>query len=506
MIILAFAAFLVLLRVVYSIGEMICERDLPRNTIWGLFTALALFCLCAPAFGQAVREDVPLQTTGPDTPMPNGNLPQALWLANSTVQVCAHPVVNGVCLPIATYNDSNKDAICPPTAPLTQLPGFTCTASTGSAANVGFWYAGGIIDYLVTSPYGSFGPFTISQGLPGTGSFVSTTETSPQSVSGQLNTPTLGNQAGNVLIPPAVTGYTGTDGTKLMLGVGTFTPGDCLDMSANLSVQDAGQPCPVTSGTGISGLTANYLPLGATATTISGNSHIDDGATTTGTVTISEPVTIGGAFNLPAQGTATSSNNYANFSYFLGLSYWNGTASVSDQWTQNTFLCAFANCGATPTTNFDIIGPATLAGTGMGVEQNPALAATSGSNTPTPSLFLRGYTWNGTTSIPDDWSLVGTFGTGTSPTANLTLSKPRGTTGAATFTVAAGMAVTGGTPGIQLTPAAFATYGACNSGAEGTEEAVTNSTTNTWGATVTGGGTSHIKMYCDGTQWTVEAK
>jgi len=37
-------------------------------------------------------------------------------------------------------------------------------------------------------------------------------------------------------------------------------------------------------------------------------------------------------------------------------------------------------------------------------------------------------------------------------------------------------------------------------------EAVTDSTTNTWGGTITGGGADHVLAYCDGTNWTVAAK
>jgi hypothetical protein len=66
------------------------------------------------------------------------------------------------------------------------------------------------------------------------------------------------------------------------------------------------------------------------------------------------------------------------------------------------------------------------------------------------------------------------------------------------------LSYTGG--GIQLSPRAFATLSACSSGNEGELESVNNSTTNTWGATITGGGSDHVLAYCDGTNWTVAAK
>lgn len=59
---------------------------------------------------------------------------------------------------------------------------------------------------------------------------------------------------------------------------------------------------------------------------------------------------------------------------------------------------------------------------------------------------------------------------------------------------------------IQPKAAAFSTLAACAAGTEGTTAAVTDSTTNAWGATVTGAGTFHVLAYCDGTAWTVAAK
>lgn len=59
-------------------------------------------------------------------------------------------------------------------------------------------------------------------------------------------------------------------------------------------------------------------------------------------------------------------------------------------------------------------------------------------------------------------------------------------------------------PGQQ--PVAFSTLPACASGIEGTNRAVNDSTTVTWGATITGGSTNHVQAYCDGTNWTVGAK
>jgi hypothetical protein len=55
----------------------------------------------------------------------------------------------------------------------------------------------------------------------------------------------------------------------------------------------------------------------------------------------------------------------------------------------------------------------------------------------------------------------------------------------------------------KITPGLFSALPTCNSGNEGEQGAVTDSMTNTWGATITGSGTDHVLAYCDGTNWTV---
>lgn len=59
---------------------------------------------------------------------------------------------------------------------------------------------------------------------------------------------------------------------------------------------------------------------------------------------------------------------------------------------------------------------------------------------------------------------------------------------------------------MTLTPRVFSILGACNSALAGSIAAITDSTTNTWGATITGGGSDPVIGYCDGTNWTVMGK
>lgn len=63
-----------------------------------------------------------------------------------------------------------------------------------------------------------------------------------------------------------------------------------------------------------------------------------------------------------------------------------------------------------------------------------------------------------------------------------------------------------GTNGLAFGAHPFASYSACGAFTEGRHASISDSTTVTWGATITGSGANHVEGYCDGTNWTVEAK
>ena len=132
---------------------------------------ISILSLSSAAFAQtAVRVDIPLLTSGPNVPTSGGPLPQALWLANATVKVCTHPSTINSCTPLTTYTDSTEATSCPSNSPLTRQPGTICTATTGSSAGAGFWYAGGLADYYVTSAQGTTGPYSVNASAGGSGS------------------------------------------------------------------------------------------------------------------------------------------------------------------------------------------------------------------------------------------------------------------------------------------------------------------------------------------------
>ena len=62
------------------------------------------------------------------------------------------------------------------------------------------------------------------------------------------------------------------------------------------------------------------------------------------------------------------------------------------------------------------------------------------------------------------------------------------------------------TGSLRIDPSAFGNLPGCGSGTQGTLKPVSDSTTNSWGATIIGGGSNHVLAYCDGTNWTVAAK
>ncbi len=59
---------------------------------------------------------------------------------------------------------------------------------------------------------------------------------------------------------------------------------------------------------------------------------------------------------------------------------------------------------------------------------------------------------------------------------------------------------------IRTRPVAFASAPGCSSTNEGSVQAINDSSTANWGATITGSGTNHVLGYCDGTVWTVAGK
>lgn len=280
---------------------------------------LLLGLLLSPlAYGQAVRVDVPLLTSGPNVPVSGGPLPQTLWMANATVAICTHPSnTYSACLasPIATYSDANKSHTCPSNAQLTQLFGAVCTSNAGTRGNVGFWYDGGTVDYWAVGSQGQFGPFTTSGGTTGPAG-----PAGPAGPQGPPGSGSISGQSTTRLPLPTSANVIGAQSNFTDTGSATSS---LVPFSAN------GIP---TSGT-ISGQSiVNTYPLcGASTTSCTTQGHLNE--TTAGQITGTENFTVTGG-GIAAQTRPTAS-----------LTAWGGKA---DGVTDNlSFLnLAVASCNA----------------------------------------------------------------------------------------------------------------------------------------------------------------
>lgn len=232
------------------------------------------------AFSQAVRVDIPLLTSGPNVPNPGTALPAALWLTNPTVQICAHPATLSSCSYVTTYTDSTAGTACPGTQQLTQLPApSTCSSLAGTLGNVGFWYGGGTVDYIVTSSYGTFGPYTIS-GINGSGNFISSTATGQQTMAGPLLANVNYTQVPVELFGAVGdwNGTTGTDNTTaIQTAINSITSGCILFQAKSYKITSA---LSIThSNVGLCGIGQGYkqftLNPGGTSTIIQATASAD---------------------------------------------------------------------------------------------------------------------------------------------------------------------------------------------------------------------------------------
>jgi hypothetical protein len=161
----------------------------------------------------------------------------------------------------------------------------------------------------------------------------------------------------------------------------------------------------------------------------------------------------------------------------------------------------------------------------IGVEGAPELTVTPGNVKRTPIGLTNGPVINAV------WTSGGSVTGAAGQTCNLSFTGGTGSGGTGVvhivfvnsaqrggISISAGGSYTGAPTGGTLTNGTATCSGSivltstlglapsCSSATEGSYSAFIDSTTTTWGATITGGGANHVLAYCDGTNWTVAGK
>jgi hypothetical protein len=163
--------------------------------------------------------------------------------------------------------------------------------------------------------------------------------------------------------------------------------------------------------------TLNAIPVVSNAGgfgTVINSSFSDDGTNTYD----SENFQLSGTQSLQPTGTGISGSNFSSNAIQLLTSYFNGTSAVSTNWTEQASIAT----GTLPATTLNFFSPPESPTDSFFIGINPSQTASSGANLSSPKFQLGGATWNGSTSLPDNWQLQGVAGTGSNPTSTLTLT------------------------------------------------------------------------------------
>jgi hypothetical protein len=115
---------------------------------------------------------------------------------------------------------------------------FTC--ADGYDTSYVLKFSGGTWQLLQSGPPSTTSAFVVKD----TGQSLSSFTLPTRNTTGDLNI-VAGDMllGGNIVIPSTVTGYQGTSGTKVQLGIGSPTAGHCANFAADGSVEDAGGVC-----------------------------------------------------------------------------------------------------------------------------------------------------------------------------------------------------------------------------------------------------------------------
>ena len=122
-----------------------------------------LIFACLPVFGQAARYQGNVYTVNASAPQPGGLYP-VLASTTATVQICTYSTTQTCPSLATTYTNASQATSCPTTAQLTPSNSVACTASVDAEGGFGAWLAAGNYQYMVTTSYGTFGPYDFTVG------------------------------------------------------------------------------------------------------------------------------------------------------------------------------------------------------------------------------------------------------------------------------------------------------------------------------------------------------
>lgn len=287
----------------------------------------------------------------------------------------------------ATQNYAAPPAIGGTTPNTGAFSGLTLSSITGSAQCLHV-NSSGVVSGTGSdcgSGGGSGFPITIGSTSIASGSTTTTiaglTLTSPT-----FTTPALGTPASGV-----ITSLTGTCTSCTANAAVNISTNGTANQVWGMNSGASAQGWQTFSGSGISGGTANYIPLFGSATTITGDSAMSDNGTT---ITSTEPIAISGTTHgmSMAAGTAVSG---ASGSVIYAVDATNGYAEVNENNTGLSRLCTAANGICASSLAF----PETVSGTttsgGVPYFSNSTTLSSSGAGTTNAPML-----WGGAGTAP----------------------------------------------------------------------------------------------------------
>jgi len=146
--------------------------------------------------------------------------------------------------------------------------------------------------------------------------------------------------------------------------------------SSSTFLRGDGSCATATGSTGISGLTSGFIPLAGSATTLTANSHIDDGVTTAATLTATEPLSINGSGSSQLGLTYTSAPSVGSATTAVYAVDASGNAEASEAGAAFSRICTAANgiCSSGSGISGATSGQALIAGSATTATSSKALA------------------------------------------------------------------------------------------------------------------------------------